>query len=84
MKFRLGSKSGQEVPSLDKTLQDIHACLSEQQKRWAEQLARDPAAFAQLEPQIHLAFQQLADRCAAGLLAHAAAGPTLSDAAKKK
>jgi len=84
MKFRLGSKSGQEVPSLDKTLQDLHASLSEQQKRWAEQLAQDPAAFAQLEQQIHLAFQQLADRCAAGLLAHAAAQPGCADAAKKK
>jgi hypothetical protein len=84
MKFRLDSKSGQEVPSLEKTLQDIQASLSEQQKRWAEQLALDPAAFAQLEPQIHLAFQQLADRCAAGLLAPAAAGPACADAAQKK
>ena len=84
MKFRLGSKSGQEVPSLDKTLQDIQASLSEQQKRWAEQLAQDPAAFVQLEVQIHLAFQQLADRCAAGLLAHASTGPACADAAKKK
>jgi len=58
--------------------------LAEQQKRWAEQLARDPASFAQLEPQIHLAFQQLADHCAASLLAHAGAQPACADAAKKK
>ena len=84
MKFRLGSKSGQPVPSLEESLQDIQASLAQQQKLWAEQLAQDPAAFAQLEPQIHLAFQQLADRCTASLLAHAAAQPACGDAAKKK
>ena len=84
MKFRLGGKSGSEVPSLEQSLQDVQASLAEQQKRWAEQLARDPASFAQLEPQIHLAFQQHADLCAASLLAHAAAHPDCADAAKKK
>jgi hypothetical protein len=84
MKFRLGSQTGQEVPSLEGSLQDIQASLAEQQKQWAELLARDPAAFAQLEPQIHRVFQQLADHCAASLLAHAAAQPTCADAAKKK
>ena len=58
MKFRLGSKSGQEVPPLQQSLLDIQAVLAQQQQQWAEQLARDPAAFVQLEPQIHRAFQQ--------------------------
>jgi hypothetical protein len=84
MKFRFGSKSGAQVPAPDQALQDIHVSLTQQQKRWAEQLARDPATFSQLEPQIHLAFQQLADRCAASLLAHAAAQPACADASKKK
>jgi hypothetical protein len=84
MKFRLGSKSGQQIPPLEQSLQDIQASLARQQELWAELLAQDPAAFAQLEPQIHLAFQQLADRCAASLLAHAAAGPACADAAEKK
>lgn len=84
MKFRFGSKSGLEVPPLEQSLQEIQASLAQQQKQWADRLARDPAAFAQLEPQIHLAFQQLADRCAASLLAHAAAGPACGDAAQKK
>ena len=60
MKFRFGSQSGQPVPPLDQSLQEIQASLAQQQKRWAESLAQDPAAFAQLEPQIHLTFQQLA------------------------
>jgi uncharacterized membrane-anchored protein YhcB (DUF1043 family) len=84
MKFRFGSKSGQQIPPLEQSLQEIQASLTQQQKRWAEQLAQDPAAFAQLEPQIHQAFQQLADHCAASLLAHAAAQSACADAAKKK
>jgi hypothetical protein len=84
MKFLFGSKAGREVLPLEQSLEDIQASLAQRQKQWADQLAKDPAAFAQLEPQIHLAFQQLADRCAAGLLAHAAAQPACSDAAQKK
>jgi uncharacterized membrane-anchored protein YhcB (DUF1043 family) len=84
MKFRFGSKSGQQVAPLEQSLQEIKASLTQQQKRWAAQLAQDPAAFAQLEPQIHKAFQQLADHCAASLLAHAAAGTACADAAQKK
>jgi hypothetical protein len=41
-------------------------------------------AFAALEPQIHLAFGQLADQLVASLLAHAAQQQPLADAAKKK
>jgi hypothetical protein len=84
MKVRIGSPTGPQVPSLEHSLQEIQASLTQQQKLWAEQLARDPAAFAQLEPQIHRAFQQFADHCAASLLAHAAAQSACADATKKK
>ena len=84
MKFRFGSKSGEPIPAPDQALLEIQASLAQQQNLWAEQLAQDPASFAQLEPQIHLAFQQLADRCAASLLARAAALPVCGDAAQKK
>ena len=84
MKFRFGSKSGDQVPPPEQSLQGIQATLAQQQQQWAELLANDPAAFAQLEPEIHKAFQQLADRCAAGLLAHAATQAACGDAAKKK
>jgi hypothetical protein len=83
MKFRLRSKSGSEVLPLEQSLQNLQASLAQQQQRWAEQLARDPASFAQLEPQIHLAFQQLADHCAASLLAHAGVQTSCAEAAKK-
>ena len=84
MKFRFGSKSAEPVPALDQALKDIQTSLAQHQKRWAEQLAHDPAAFAQLEPQIHLAFQQFVDLCTASLLANAAAQPACAFAAQKK
>jgi hypothetical protein len=84
MRIRLDSQTGPAVPPPDKALELIHAHLAAQQALWAEQLARDPAAFAALEPQIHLAFGQLADQLVASLLAHAAQQQPLADAAKKK
>ena len=84
MKFLFGSKSGREVPALEQSLRELQEALAVKQKEWAEQLTKDPASFAQLEGQIHLAFGQLADHCAASLLAHAAAPPACPEAAKKK
>jgi hypothetical protein len=84
MKFCFGSKSGQEVPAPDQALQALHDELAAKQKQWAEQLAADPASFVDLERQIHQAFDQLADRCAASLLAQAARLPACADAAQKK
>jgi len=84
MRVRLDSPQGPEVPSPDQTVAQIRAHLATQQQSWAEQLVRDPAAFALLEPQIHLAFGKLADQLVASLLAHAARQQALADAAKKK
>lgn len=84
MHFRLDSQAGPDVLQPAHTLQQIHQQLVAHQKVWAEQLARDPAAFAQLEPQIHRAFGQLADQLAASLLTQAAQQPALTQAAKKK
>ena len=84
MRIRLDSQTGPAVPTPDKALELIHAQLTGQKALWAEQLVRDPAVFAALEPQIHLAFGQLADQFVASLLAHAAQQQPLADAAKKK
>jgi hypothetical protein len=84
MRVRLDSQQGPEVSSPDQTVEQIRAHLAAHQQLWGEQLARDPAAFALLEPQIHLAFGKLADQLVASLLAHAAAQQALADAAKKK
>ncbi len=84
MRVRLDSRQGPDVPPPDQTIEQIRAHLATQQQLWAEQLARDPAAFATLEPQSHRAFGKLADQLVASLLAHAAAQPPLADAAQKK
>jgi hypothetical protein len=84
MRFRLDSQTGPAVPSPDKALELIHSHLTAQQALWAEQLAREPAAFAALEPQIHLVFGKLADQLVASLLVHASQQQPLADAAKKK
>ena len=84
MQVRFASHTGAEVPAPALALQHIHDQLLAQQQRWADQLARDPAAFAQLEPQVHQAFQQMADRLVASLLAQAAQQQALPQQAQKK
>ncbi len=84
MRVRLDSQQGPEVPAPEKAVEQIRQQLATQQFLWAEQLARDPAAFAQLEPLIHLAFGKLADQLVASLLAHAGQQNELAEAAKKK
>ena len=84
MRVRLASQQGPEVPAPDQAIEHIRAHLAAQQPLWAEQLARDPAAFALLEPQIHQVFGNLADPLVASLLAHVGQQQALADAAKKK
>jgi hypothetical protein len=84
MRFRLDSHAGPDVSDPGQALAHIQQQLAAQQPTWAEHLARDPATFAQLEPQIHLVFAQLADQLVASLLAHAAPQQALVEAAKKK
>ena len=83
MKLRVSTQAGEQIPTLEQSLLQLQSSLAQQQAAWAEQLARDPASFALLEPQIHLAFARLADLCAATLLAHAADLPACAEAAKK-
>jgi hypothetical protein len=84
MRFRLDSQTGPAVPTPDQALELIHSHLTAQQALWGQQLTGDPAALAALEPQIHLAFDQLADQLVASLLAHASQQQPLADAAQKK
>lgn len=84
MRIRFDCRSGPAVPSPDRTLQEMRDQLAAQQKAWSEQLSRNPASFAELEPQVHQTFQQLADRLVASLLAQAGQQPALQEQAKKK
>ena len=84
MHVRLDSPFGPSVPDPERILQEIRDQLAAQQKIWAEKLGRDPACFAELEPQVHEAFQQFADRLVASLLAQTGQQPELAQQAKKK
>jgi hypothetical protein len=84
MRVRFDSPSGPGVPDPERIVQEIRDQLAAQQKIWSEQLGRNPESFAELEPQVHQAFQQLADRLVASLLAQAGQQPVLAEQAKKK
>lgn len=84
MRFRFDSKTGPDVPAPTEALAQIQQQLAAQQQIWADRLAQDPATFAQLEHEVHLAFGQLADRCVASLLAQAAQASALAEQAQKK
>jgi hypothetical protein len=84
MRVRFDSPSGPEVQDPERIVQEIRDQLAAQQKIWSEQLGRNPESFAELEPQVHQAFQQLADLLVASLLAQAGQQPALQEQAKKK
>jgi hypothetical protein len=84
MHVRFDSPKGPRVPDPEQAIQDIRDQLAAHQKVWAEKLGRDPACFAELEPQVHATFQQFADRLVASLLAQAGPQPELAKQAKKK
>ena len=84
MRCRHDSQSGPDVPEPTEALAQIQHQLAVQQQTWSERLTQDPAIFAQLEHEIHLAFGQQADRLVASLLAQAAQTAALAEQAKKK
>ena len=84
MHVRFDSPAGPRVPDPEQAIQEIRDQLAAQQKVWAEKLGRDPACFAELEPQVHATFQQYADRLVASLLAQAGQQPELARQAQKK
>lgn len=84
MRIRLDGQTGPDVPKPTTALAQIQQHLAVQQQTWSDRLALDPAAFAQLEHEVHLAFGQLADRLVASLLAQAAQTSALAEQAKKK
>lgn len=84
MRIRLDSQTGPNVPDLTQALAQLQQQLTVQQQTWSDRLGQNPAAFAQLEHEVHLAFGQLADRFVASLLAQAAQASALAEQAKKK
>ena len=84
MEVRTQSKKGRKVPDLSELGDRIAAEVRQQQKDWLRQLIEQPTRFGELEVRVHQAFQDIADRVVASLLAQATpASPALDDAKKK-
>jgi hypothetical protein len=84
MEIRLQKKDTPPLRGIEPVLTAIQGRLDKEPQAWLKQLQADPGAFADLEKNVHRAFQQMADQVMAGLLAQATAPPAFADDAKKK
>lgn len=84
MEVRVDSHAGEPLKSIDPVLAEIHKRLQSHPQQWLRHLQENPAGFADLEKQVHQAFQQMADQLVAGLLAQSTSGAEFADNAKKK
>jgi hypothetical protein len=83
MQVRLRSKTGPLTPCQDDLLRAVRDQTKAVQQQWLDQLARDPASFAQLEVEVHDHFRRLADQMTASLLAQATAAQDQAMPGKK-
>jgi len=84
MEIRMDSQKAPPVTGIEPVVADIQQRLQAGPKEWLKALQENPSAFANLEKEIHHAFEQMADRVVAGLLAQATAPAEFAAAAKKK
>ena len=83
MEIRLQKKQTTPLRGIEPVLTVIQGRLDKEPQAWLKQLQADPGAFADLEKNVHRAFQQMADQVVAGLLAQATAPAAFADDAKK-
>jgi hypothetical protein len=84
MEIRLESKTATRLSGIEPVLTAIEQRLHDAPTAWLQQLQTRPGSFADLEKDVHQAFQQMADQVVAGLLAQATATTAFADAAQKK
>jgi hypothetical protein len=84
MEIRMERNKGAALSGIGPALAEIQQRLRSHPDEWLEALENNPAGFADLEKEIHRAFDQMADRVVAGLLAQATKRSEFTDAAKKK
>jgi hypothetical protein len=84
MEVRLESNQTPPLSGIDPVLTAIDQRLHREPNAWLQQLQARPGSFAELEKDVHRAFQQMADQMVAGLLAQATAAADFVDTAKKK
>jgi hypothetical protein len=84
MEVRMAREKGTAVNGLAPVLTDLHERLDHHPRAWLHALQQDPGSFVDLEKAVHHAFQQMADRLVAGLLAQATQGEDFAQVVKKK
>jgi hypothetical protein len=84
MEVRVQGKCGPVVKNVADVLRQVQQQLQDQQGQWVAQLRARPATFADLEAQIHRAFQDLADQVVAGVLAQATTADAFAPDSQKK
>jgi hypothetical protein len=84
MEIRMDRNKGAALSGIGPALAEIQKRLRSHPEEWLEALENNPAGFADLEKEIHRAFDQMADRVVAGLLAQATKRSEFTDTAKKK
>jgi hypothetical protein len=84
MEIRMERNKGVALSGIGSALAEIQQRLQSHPEEWLETLKNNPAGFADLEKDIHRAFDQMADRVVAALLAQATKRSEFTDAAKKK
>jgi hypothetical protein len=84
MEIRMERNKGAALNGIGSALAEIQKRLQSHPEEWLKALESNPAGFADLEKEIHRAFEQMADRVVAGLLAQATKRSEFADAAKKK
>lgn len=84
MEIRMDSKKAAAVTGIEPVLAEIQQRLQARPQEWLKALQQNPGQFANLEKEIHHAFEQMADHVVAGLLAQATAPAEFAETAKKK
>jgi hypothetical protein len=84
MQVRVQSKEATPLSGIEPVLTAIQERLQSEPEIWLKQLQTSPGSFVDLEKEVHLRFQQMADQMVAGLLAQATATADFTEAAKKK
>ena len=84
MEIRLEKNQKAPLRGIEPVLSAIQGRLEKEPQAWLNQLRADPGSFADLEQNVHRAFQQMADQVVAGLLAQATAPAAFEADAKKK
>ena len=84
MEVRLESKSAKPLVGVGPVVGEVVRRLQSEPQGWVKQLRDEPGAFRELEKTVHRAFQQMADRVVAGILAEATASAEFADDAKKR